>query len=405
MAALAGLAACYDPVALRVGVATQDDGGSGDFVTVSAGLEHTCALTSDGRAWCWGSNEFGQLGIAQGSTTCARRDRNISCEVRPLAVATTVRFREISAGGDHTCAIGVDDRVYCWGDNLYGQLGDPSLRSSFAPVAVVSTALFMDVAAGGEYSCALRTDGVLLCWGANDIGQLGTATTGTGQSVPTTVQTQQRFASVSAGPRRTCARTADGSTYCWGAMWLERNQGVELVRSQAQPFRIAQIGSVQAVSVGMNTTCAIDRDGAPFCWEANPTGSIGDGTTLGSTSPQPVTTGVSFVGIASGRAHTCGIAVSGEAWCWGDASSGQLGVAPGYIETRCGTSAIPCRRLPVRVTGWRVFARISAGQGDHTCGVTLVGNVYCWGAGSMGQRGDGSRSSQWSPVRAIPPVL
>lgn len=403
------LAACTDAFQPRAGVATQDDEGTGDFVEVSAGRLHTCALTSDGTAWCWGSNEYGQLGAAQDETTCNHpdlRDRRVACAIRPRAVAGDVKFRAIRAGGTHTCALALDDRVFCWGDNLYGQLGDPSLRESFAPVPVVSTARFIDVAAGGQHSCAVRTDGVAHCWGANDIGQIGVAGTGAGASVPVPVQTLVRFASVSAGPRRSCARTAEGLAYCWGATWVERSLGgVEMVRSQSQPFRVQQLPPIQAIAVGMNTTCALDRDGGPRCWEANPTGSIGDGTTKGSTSPQPVETELAFVDVSSGRAHTCGVAAGGMAWCWGEASSGQLGVSPALLEGRCGASALTCRRFPIRVTGWRVFARISAGQGDHTCGVTLGGNIYCWGAGSMGQRGDGRRTAEWSPVRVSQPSL
>lgn len=403
-AALPALVSCYDPMVPVVAVATQDDEGAGDVVAVTAGEAHTCVLRADGSAWCWGSNEFSQLGIAPGTTTCQRGSRRIACEPRPQAVATSMRFRAIGAGGEHTCALGTDDRIYCWGDNLYGQLGDPSVRDSDVPIPVSGTARFVDLAVGGEHTCGLRTDGVLMCWGANDIGQLGTANTGSGSSVPTTVQTLLRFASVSAGPRRTCARTTDGSPYCWGAMWVERSGGVELVRAQAQPLRILQIGAVQSVSVGMNSTCAVDRDGDPFCWEANPTGSIGDGTTLGSTSPEPVSTTLVFAAISSGRAHTCGIAADGMAWCWGEDTLGQLGIPTGYVSTRCTSASLPCLRVPARVSGWRVFGQISAGQGDHTCGVTIRRNVYCWGAGSMGQLGDGGKASGWSPVRADLPM-
>jgi alpha-tubulin suppressor-like RCC1 family protein len=403
-ASLSVLVACGDPFVPRIGVATLDDGGSDDFVEVTAGREHSCALTADGTAYCWGSNEFGQLGIAQGADTCARDDRNISCETVPRAVSGTLKFQRIRAGGAHTCAIGIDQRMYCWGDNLHGQLGDPSLRNSFSPVPAVTTALFTDLALGGSHSCGLRSDAVLLCWGANDIGQIGVANVGNGVTVPTATQTTQRFASVAAGARRTCARTADGTTFCWGTMWVARSaQGVETVRPQAQPFRIQQAPAFQLLAVGTNSTCGIALDNSAHCWEANPTGSIGNGTTDGNIAPQPVAGDLRFVGIAAGEAQTCGIVDTGLAYCWGADAHGQLGKSPAAISERCTAGAVACSRLPIPVSGWRRFAQLAAGQ-QHVCGLTIGGNVYCWGAGAMGQRGDGRRTfGEWSPVKTASP--
>jgi alpha-tubulin suppressor-like RCC1 family protein len=399
------IAGCEAPLAPRAGIPTLDDTGNDDFVAVSAGREHTCALTSDGTAYCWGSNEFGQLGVPDDGTTCPREDRRIACQRQPLPVSGALRFQRISAGGAHTCGLALDNSVHCWGDNLRGALGDPTVRQSFTPIPVASTAQFVDLAAGGFHTCALRADGTLFCWGANDMGQLGINTLGIGSGVPVAAQTSLRFASVATGDRRTCARLSDGITYCWGAMWVERRGSSEILRPQAQPFRIPSSPTFRALTVGASTTCGITSDNLAYCWEANPAGGMGDGTSTGSTTPIAVNTATGFVAISSGALHTCAIADTGHAYCWGGGALGQLGVSSSTLSGRCGAeAAIPCSRRPVRVSGWRVYSHISAGLANHVCALTLSRNIYCWGAGGMGQRGDGRVTvGEWSPAKTRSP--
>jgi alpha-tubulin suppressor-like RCC1 family protein len=396
---------CVEPFTPRVGVPTLDDAGQDGFVAVSAGLEHTCALTADGFAYCWGSNEFGQLGVPLDTSRCQRDDRLIDCQRQPRAVTGSLRFQRISAGARHTCALALDSRIYCWGDNLRGALGDPTVRQSFVPGTIASSALFMDVAAGGLHSCGLRTDGAILCWGANEFLQLGTSGVGSGSAIPVATATLLRFASVSAGEQRTCARTADGASYCWGAMWVRSLAGEEFLRAQGTPDRVQPPDAFQFLSAGANTTCGITPNFTAFCWEANPAGGIGDGTTIGSADPVAVRSGRALVDISTGLLHTCAVADSGHAYCWGAGDLGQLGVSSATLSTRCDGALVPCTRLPVRASGWRVYGRISAG-GNHTCALTLAGNVYCWGAGAMGQRGDGrSTLGEWSPVKTRSPSM
>jgi len=402
-------AACDQPFTPRAGVPTLDDAGSDDFAAVSAGLEHTCALTTDGTAYCWGSNEFGQLGAAS-DATCPRDDRGIACQPRPVAVSGGLKFKRISAGGVHTCALALDDRIYCWGDNLRGALGDPGVRGSAAPIAVLGNFPYVDVAAGGQHTCALRPNGAAYCWGSNDMAQLGIGTAGLGSATPDSVRTLVRFASLAAGAQRTCARQGDGGTFCWGATWVITLDD-EVLRQQTLPLRVPSSPPFKSLSVGTNTTCGISIESATsaddhaYCWEANPAGGIGDGSIAGSLSPRPVSGAIRFVAVSSGAVQTCGIADTGFAYCWGGGSVGQLGMSTAFLGSRCGGARIPCSTVPVRVSGWRVFSQITAGQGNHACGLTLSGNIYCWGAGGMGQRGEGRASSaEWSPVKIRSPL-
>ncbi|HJQ18785.1 MAG TPA: hypothetical protein VJ867_00460 [Gemmatimonadaceae bacterium] len=401
VAVLLALASCQDAVVPNAGIPTLDDAASDDFVAVAAGKEHTCALTSDGTAYCWGSNESGQLGVPAGTSRCMRGDRPIPCESRPVAVSGGLKFRKITAGALHTCAITTTARVYCWGDNLFGQLGDPAVRQTSEPNPVVLADPFDDIAAGGVHTCAVRTDGTAFCWGSNIDGQIGVTTIGAGTASPLVVQTTQRFASIAAGARRTCARTGDGGVYCWGATWVARQGGIEVVRDESNPVRIPNPATRQ-LAVGGVSTCGVTDENVAYCWEGNPSGTLGNGTTIGSVLATKVRFEGAMIMVSVGNAHACGIAASGRAYCWGADTFGQLGVSPALLNAQC-FSGLLCSPAPIAVSGWREFTDVSAGQGDHTCAVTTRGTVYCWGAGGLGQRGDGRLSNEWAPARVIRP--
>lgn len=397
-------AGCLDPTRPRSGVPTLDDPGGDNYFALSAGREHTCALAADSTAHCWGSNEFAQLGAADDGTTCARDERDIPCQPRPVAVAGGMKFRRIAAGGAHTCAIALDDRVWCWGDNLRGSLGDPSPRRSEAPIPARTTARFADVVAGGEHTCALRLDGVAMCWGANEHGQVGTGSSAASVAVPTAVSGPLAFASLSAAGARTCARLADGVAYCWGRTWVTRFGSEDVIRQQLVPARVQSPLLFRFLSGGVVTTCGVTLDGDAYCWEANSTGTIGDGSVSGSLTPRPVAGPVRFLTLGSAERHSCGLAVGGAVYCWGTGLLGELGVPPVLLGSTCGPARDPCSTTPVRASGYRAFTQLSVGQGGHSCALTRPGNVYCWGAGGMGQRGDGGRSpGEWSPVKIAAP--
>lgn len=386
---------------------TLDDAADSDgYVAISAGAAHTCALGASGAAFCWGSNQYGQLGAAS-DTTCFRDDRVVPCTLRPRSVGGGLVFRKVSAGGRLTCGLTTAGQVWCWGDNLRGGLGEPGVRESQTPVAIASAATFSDIAAGGEHACAIRSDGVAFCWGWNDMGQLGNGATGSGSAVPAQVNTTTRFVSLAAGDRRTCGRQSDGATFCWGSTWVNNIGGLEATRPQTTPLRVQTTTTpvFSSVSVGSSSTCAIAPDLAAYCWDANPAGGIGDGTVAGSTTPRAVSGSFRYVAISSGGMHSCAVDDAGMARCWGAGREGQLGISPSFLVSRCAAGTVACSPVPVKVSGWRKFTAISAGQGNHTCGLTLNGNVYCWGAGNLGQLGNGHRfSADWAPARISPPL-
>ena len=129
--------------------------GGHTFMTVSAGAEHTCGVTTESAAYCWGD----------------------SFSPTPVAVAGGYAFVTVSAGGGHTCGVTTGGAAYCWGNNVYGELGTGTMTNNSTPVAVLGGYTFAMVSAGADHTCGVTTGGVAYCWGMGFWGGLGDGTT------------------------------------------------------------------------------------------------------------------------------------------------------------------------------------------------------------------------------------
>jgi len=186
------------------------------FKSLVAGFTHSCGLTIDGAAWCWGDNGSGQLGTGAVDVVAHRS---------PEAVATSERFLQLSAGGKYTCGITVDHRALCWGANYTGQLGDGTTTLQPVPTAVsgglrlsyiVATSGVINIGTqfGGGHTCALTESGEPWCWGFNAAGQVGVGTTTT-QLLPAPVAGGLTLTSIAVGEQFTCGKRS-GAVWCWG---------------------------------------------------------------------------------------------------------------------------------------------------------------------------------------------
>ena len=250
------------------------------FVQVAAGARHACALTAVGRAFCWGTNEFGQLG-----------NPTYTSSALPVPTEATPPLASLSAGFNHTCAVSRDGRVYCWGSNGSGELGDGTRTARPIPTPVRSTTVFRAVSAGEAHTCAVADDGAGYCWGA----PLG-AIPGLDGRPPDVLQPERlglpTLAALGAGYEIACAVTAQsGATYCWG----QYPPGVALdsgESSRGLPQLIAPAPALASVSAGFKHACGLGAGGMTYCWGWNASGQTGVGA-IGDTvaSPTAVTRG------------------------------------------------------------------------------------------------------------------
>jgi alpha-tubulin suppressor-like RCC1 family protein len=405
-------------------------GLTGKVSQVAPGGYHTCALTTTGEVWCWGRNTKGQLG--DGTTT----DQNVPVRVIPAASGVV----RLSAGGYHTCAlyasgIYAGSNIQCWGDNEYGQLGDGSLINRSAPVPVPVASLGGLAAAletGWYHTCAIVVGSGVKCWGYNDDGQLGNnSQTNSSQPVSVAGLPSKAFSSLAAGYFHTCALSASGGVWCWGGNnFGQLGDGSTTMRLKAVAVTTLTSGVLE-IGAGYVHTCARLATGVK-CWGSNEFGQLGDNTQINNSQPTPVTglpAGVTALavggshtcvltgsaarcwgwdnygqlgngsppvmvlptpvsGLASGAAalssgalHTCALALGGQAWCWGNNGSGQLG---NDTTIHSGTP-VAVQSLPGNVT-------LLAADEAHTCALLGSGGVWCWGANGSGQLGSGSFS-------------
>jgi alpha-tubulin suppressor-like RCC1 family protein len=196
---LVSLFACHDASG------PPDTSNRQHWIALSTGVYHSCGVTADGSAFCWGLNPSGALGNGDA----------IVASVRPVRVLTDLRFTSISVGGEFSCGLTTANRAYCWGGGFGGALGDGNNTSSAIPVAVADDHVFTQISVGFQHVCALIPAGEAYCWGDNLFGELGDGTN-VRRSIPTLVVSSIAFKSISAGNLQTCALSIQGKAFCWG---------------------------------------------------------------------------------------------------------------------------------------------------------------------------------------------
>jgi alpha-tubulin suppressor-like RCC1 family protein len=364
------------------------------YAAVAAGQDHTCALTTGGVAVCWGNNRYGQLGIGTTGGSSAT----------PVAVRTPLRFVSLSAGAQRTCGITSEGNSYCWGvinepvapGKTFFEKGDST------PVRQAGTPRVSSLAVGDRHTCALATTGETWCWGMNGAGQLGGGSPTAGG--PTLVSGGLRFTHLSAANAYTCGVTDRGDAHCWGLGYPGEMVNGSILR---RPTLVKGGRKFTTVAAGWDLTCGLSAMGAAYCWGPDSLLRLGSVSVGGIATPVTMPAGISFASVGVGLQYACASATDGTVWCWRDEFYSRLGPTRAYIPdvifgNRPGKPPEGGARM-VLVAGEQRFAAISSGT-YHTCGVTTDHLVYCWGDNNSGQLGDGTKSASAAPVRARDPA-
>ena len=368
--------------------------------TTAVGGDHSCTITNDGNAWCWGRNRFGQLG----DNSVSAKSTRASLVTKPSLTG----FTSIATSNSHTCARTSDGSAWCWGDNSSGQLGDGTTTDSSGAVQVTtdSSGTFLTnvsaISVGTNASCALKSNGTVWCWGDNGEGQLGDRTSDSSSFAVQVEKTKFTFltnvTAISVGTDHACAVLSDKSAWCWGdnsdgatgAGTAGAREGAVRVTKAAN----AVFTNVVAISAGNAHTCALLGDKTVWCWGLNAYGQLGNGST--TTSLVAVSAGltnIAILGQSTGN-HTCAVSATNILSCWGANTSGQLG--DGTIAAK--TRAVALKTTYAATTG--TITGVSSG-GKQTCLSNTMGEVWCWGRNSNGQLGNHSTENSLVPVKVI----
>lgn len=384
---------------LDAGLDASADGGAADagapevFTDVACGNLHSCAITSMGRLFCWGDDRAGQVG------------EDATADTLPITVPNAVpgltSVDEVGLGDDFTCARSAGS-VYCWGTNSRGQLGDATVTSAGAasPHRIPSLSGVTALAVGAAHACAVQMGGAVRCWGQGSDGRLGNDTIAD-QRNPVAVPLPGVAIDVVAGLAHTCALLADRTVWCWGNN-TRAELGVTAEPTVGNASRVPLLLTalpidVEAIDAFAAHTCV--RAGERLhCWGWNDSGELGSGSRMPTTSAPPVvaTLPAGVVGDFGG---------GGAEYAFGGAHTCAIVGANLYCwgrglsgEVGTGTNPFPPILTPTAV-GLTGTTRVAGGTA-HTCAVA-EGAVYCWGANDRGRLGNGSETATNVPGEPI----
>jgi alpha-tubulin suppressor-like RCC1 family protein len=374
----------------------------------SAGKDYVCAMNADSSLSCWGRGDMGQLGnwINENSTTASF--------VRDGSDLTLTGIVDIDMGGYHGCALGDSGGVWCWGGGEFGQLGTNDTNSYayatrvLAPNSGYLTGI-VDISAGEYHTCAVTDNGQAWCWGNGLSGALGNQTTESSM-LPTQVYMTgdiplTNVQRISSGASHTCAVTSNGQVWCWGTVTAgSLGDGVSLSSTVAVPVYTGidtPLTNISQVSAGTNYSCAVDTNGAAWCWGDDGNAVLANGANESQSWAARVTTQndvlTGAIAVAAADTHACLVTTSGDVWCWGAGATGQLGNGS---ETAREYAVPVALDSMTTLTG---MAHVTVGL-EFSCARATGQSAYCWGSNNYGQLGDDSVTSRlWAvPVTVWP---
>ena len=410
-----------------------------DATRTVSGTNRTCAILSN-NVWCWGKNNMGQLG--DGTTS----DSNIPVKVRSIGDMRNGEIIDIFTAQSHSCVLtksSTGRRIYCWGDNRSGQLGNSDFGGSYSPVPieikVVGASAISDfsgnkisaIGGTGDTSCAIAS-GRVYCWGGNDWGQLGYGSSGSPgySAVPTMINSggpnripnnysATKLSTGGSRSRTMCVITTEKRAYCWGqARFGQLGVGPVAGDKYSLATRVKGLEDVIDISQDgywwtkdpnyVTHTCAIANAGRVYCWGGaglGQSGSPGSGNPKKHIEPKLVggLPGVALQ-VEVGISHSCALlndAGTKKVYCWGNNEMGQLGANRKYDDSPDGTRwTYKPMQVDYGLPAGEKIVSLSAGA-NRGCVIMTNKRSYCWGLNNEGQIGDGTNVDRISPTESL----
>jgi len=351
---------------------------------LALGGNHSCFIDAREKLWCWGSNDLGEIGNGEHGWRGRSEDTDEAARIvkRPFSGYPFERARAVFATGGETCAI-AQREAWCWGG-----LGDEPMSVIDRPVHLSQLPGLVQDLALSAHHCGIQ-QGRLFCWGDNRSAAVGKGERVEAAPPRVIEELGAGVLGVATSVATTCAISADHSVWCWGG-----NDFGELGRpkSAADP-RPGRVGGVSAsmLTAGTNHFCAVDPEGRVHCWGANWDGQLGSASAGGDAGIRAVGLRGKAVSIAVSASASLAVLENGDVYGWGQSKLGLLGaIGPDGAAD------------PVAVSGLTRVVQIAAGQ-MHACALTEDESVWCWGQGDDYQLGHGKDEDSATPVRVMFP--
>jgi alpha-tubulin suppressor-like RCC1 family protein len=280
---------------------------------IASGYYHSAAIKTDGTLWTWGNNQDGELGIGTDYNIDGfESNRNI-----PVQVGFESNWQSVSLGWYHTAAIKNDGTLWCWGGNEFGQVGDGTLIERNLPVQIGTDNNWRSVASGQTYTLAIKTDGTLWAWGQNQVGQLGNGTTSINETKPQQIGTDTNWQSLTTGRAFSLAIKTNGTLWAWGVNNSgQLGDGTKVNKNV--PTQVGTMSDWQSVSAGDSHTLGLSQDGKLLAWGLNSYGELGNGTNNDSNVPILIGTATNWKKIEAGSYYSYAIKTTGQLYKFGN---------------------------------------------------------------------------------------